>query len=518
MSTILDVNGQPMTRAVLTQQIATPSVIARRNITSNHPSIALDPVRLGAILRMAETIDPTTYLELAEDMEEKDLHYLGVLGTRKRAVAQLEITVEAATDSARDVEIANFVRTFIGRAELEDEIFHMMDSVGKGYSVTEIIWDVSEKQYMPARLEWCEPKWFRFDEMGQNLRMVDGMELKPLMPYKFVPTRIAAKSGLPVKGGLARAVAWCWLFKNFTIKDWVIFAEAYGHPVRIGKYGPGATPADKATLLDAVMNISSDFAAIIPQSMVIEQLQADAPKSVELFQSLANYLDQQVSKVVVGQTATTDAIKGGYAVGKVHNEVRGDIQRSDARLLASSINRHLVRPMVDLNFGPQKNYPMVYIGNKEAADHDLLGKTIPELVDRGLKIGMSSVRDKVGFPDPDEGEEVLQPKGGAAPAAVLPPAPKPGVKDLAADIAGGRALDSVERLGAQLEAAASPALDSMIDRLKELVNDPSISSLAELQTRILDLYPGLDPSAIAEKLASAMLTANLVGRDEVDDA
>jgi len=514
-------NRPAVAAAQLMQQIATPSVMSRRVITSMHPSVGLDPMRLGFLLRSAETNDPTAYLELAEDMEEKDLHYLGVLGTRKRAVAQLEVTVEAASESARDIEIADFVRTFLSRHELEDELFHMLDAVGKGYSVVEIVWDISEKQYMPARLEWCEPKWFRFDESGRTLRMIDGAGFQPLQPYKFVTTQIAAKSGLPIRGGLARAVAWAWLFKNFALKDWVIFAEAYGQPVRVGKYGPGASAEDKATLMEAVMNIASDFAAIIPQSMVIELIQADAPKATELYRGLCDYLDQQISKVVVGQTATTDAIKGGYAVGKVHNDVRGDIERSDAKQVAAALNKDLARPIVDLNFGPQKGYPVIRIGNKEAVDVEMM-KALPPFIDRGMKIAGSVLRDKFGIPDPDENEEdLLHPakgsQGGAAdePAAEEPKSSKRAVASSLPAPAPGR--DSVERIGAQLEADVAAANDALIDRMKELVNDPSIATLEDLQSRLIDVYPGMNPREIAEQMGSAFILANLVGRDEVDD-
>ena len=65
-------------------------MVGIRNIYSvMHPSIGLTPERLTAILREAEAGDPFLYLELAEEMEEKDLHYLAVLSTRKQTVAQL---------------------------------------------------------------------------------------------------------------------------------------------------------------------------------------------------------------------------------------------------------------------------------------------------------------------------------------------------------------------------------------------------------------------------------------------
>ena len=73
---------------------------------------------------------------------------------------------------------------------------------------------------------------------------------------------------------IARAAGWSYLFKNYVLKDWVTFTEVFGQPLRLGKYGTGATEADKQALLTAVANIGTDAAAIIPESMVIEFIAA----------------------------------------------------------------------------------------------------------------------------------------------------------------------------------------------------------------------------------------------------
>ena len=64
--------------------------------------------------------------------------------------------------------------------------------------------------------------------------------MEPLQPYKFVTHVTKVKSGIPIRGGLARAAAWSWLFKTFTLKDWMRFVEAYGHPMRLGRFPPNA--------------------------------------------------------------------------------------------------------------------------------------------------------------------------------------------------------------------------------------------------------------------------------------
>ncbi|PKM97187.1 MAG: hypothetical protein CVU79_09710 [Elusimicrobia bacterium HGW-Elusimicrobia-3] len=209
MAKLLDQYGRPVELTRLRQVQAEPTLSGVRSILSGHPAQGLTPARLTRLLHMAEQGDATAYLELAEEMEEKDLHYLSVLGTRKRAVAQLEINVESASDDPRDVENADLIRDWLGREELEDEMFDILDAIGKGFSVTEIIWDMSERQWWPSRLKRRDQRWFEFDrDNGETLYLKGLSGTEDLWPFKYVTHFAAAKSGLPIRGGLARAAAW----------------------------------------------------------------------------------------------------------------------------------------------------------------------------------------------------------------------------------------------------------------------------------------------------------------------
>jgi phage gp29-like protein len=50
------------------------------------------------------------------------------------------------------------------------------------------------------------------------------------------------KSGLPLRNGLARLVAVMYMLKSYTVRDWWAFAEKFGIPVVVGKYGNNASP------------------------------------------------------------------------------------------------------------------------------------------------------------------------------------------------------------------------------------------------------------------------------------
>ena len=132
------------------------------------------------------------------------------MGTRKRSVSQIEITVEAGDDSAAAEEHAEMVRKWLKRGELAEEIVDILDAIGKGYSFTEIIWDTSMGQWQPDRLEYRDPRWFRFERTRSKDTSTIGRRRagKALDAFKFIFATMKAKSGLALRGGIARVAAW----------------------------------------------------------------------------------------------------------------------------------------------------------------------------------------------------------------------------------------------------------------------------------------------------------------------
>ena len=321
------------------------------------------------------------------------------------------------------------------------------------------------------------------------------------------------KSGLPIRGGIARAVAWTFLFKSFTVKDWAIFCEAYGQPLRLGKYDAAASEKDKDTLLEAVSNIGTDYAAIVPQSMSVEFVKADISGSHELYEKRADWLDRQVSKIVLGQTATTDAIAGGHAVGKTHDRVREDIERADARQLGSTLNRDLVRPVVDLNLGKQKKYPKISIGRPEEIDVEKLVKNVSTLVPLGLKVGMSTIRDRIGVPDPGDDEELLVAPRKAA-ASKVTEEDEPGQAEMAAQL--GKPDPTRDAVDVAIDVMLEewePLVTPIIDGLQaEIAVATSVDQVKEILARRFD---GLDVTGLTELLARSAFAARLAG--EIDE-
>jgi phage gp29-like protein len=535
--TLLDRWGRAVERSTLKEEVAGATITGIRSPITGYPADGLNPVRLAAILRAADSGDPVQFLELAETIEERDLHYLGVLGTRRRSVAQLDIVVEAASDAPDDVERADMVRDWLKRDELAEELFDILDCIGKGFSVTEIMWDTSEGQWMPQRLEQRDPRWFRFarHDLATPMKLdVAGQEV-PLDAFKFIYATIKAKSGLALRSGLARAAAWAWMFKAYTQRDWAIFTQTYGQPLRLGKYATGASEDDKETLFRAVANIAGDCAAIIPDTMMIEFIENKSiGASSDLYLKRCDWLDQQVSKAVLGQTATTDAIAGGHAVGQEHRQVQEDIERADARALTAILNRDLIRPWMDLQFGHGGKYPRLKIARPEREDLAQLATSLASLVPLGLKVGQREVRDRFGFAEPAKDEEILQ----VAPQSAPPMDPEGRNRSLKRFSGDLKRVEGQMRTDGALQSEAPPAakneggsvppamvdrmladtdaaLGDMMDQIEAMMS--TATSLPELQELLLAGFPDLDAGNLAAVLAMGLQAAHLAGRVAVEE-
>jgi phage gp29-like protein len=206
------------------------------------------------------------------------------------------------------------------------------------------------------------------------------------------------------------------MLKSYTLRDWHIFMEVFGMPLRVGKYDSNATPEDKQRLKQAVSEIGVDAAGIIPDSMKIEFIESMKSQGGEkLFQGAADWLDAQVSKGILGQTMTADN-GSSESQARVHDEVRGDILDADNRQIRTPINTQLAKPYVDLNFGARENYPRVVVKAEEPEDDEKNAKTVSTLVQAGMPIPQSWAYEKFGIPEPKAGEAVLVPAKMAVPS------------------------------------------------------------------------------------------------------
>ena len=296
-----------------------------------------------------------------------------------------------------------------------------------GYKPSEIMWDASEGDVWISEFRGRRPSRFVFG-MDYALRMLTPSNMidgEPVPDRKFVCLSYGGHDHNPYGLGLGYQLYWPVWFKKNGVRFWMTFAEKFGSPTAVGKYPSGTSDPDKDTLLAALSAIQQQTGIRIPDTMSIELLEAKRAGDAS-YETLCDYMDRCIAKVVLGQTLTSEAGgskgEGSYALGKVHDAVRGDILKADADLQCECNNRTVVKWLVDYNFpvSGRGAYPKVYRRTEPEADlKPLAERDKILLVDMGLakRVPESYIEDAYNLPLAKDGERTIadpEPKGDAA--------------------------------------------------------------------------------------------------------
>lgn len=490
---------------------------------SEYPSNGLTPVKLAEIFKEADAGDVLRQMELFEEMEEKDPHLFSQLQTRKNAVTGLDFEIIPFSDDPRDKEIADFIEEQINGIEsLEDVETDLLDAIGKGFAVSEIMWGYDEGHVVVREIKSRHQKRFFWDSLDDSfkVRTKDAPEGILLPANKFIVHRYKARSGHTSRAGILRVVAWMYLFKNYDLKDWVSFAEVYGLPLRLGKYAPGASEADKVALMQALIQIGADAAGIIPDGTSIDFITTEKTSSSDLYERLARYCDEQISKAILGQTLTSDSGGGSYAQSKTHNDVRHDLTVADCKSLASTLRRDLIRPLCIFNFGEDKRVPHIRFDCEESEDLTQTATIIGTLVNEvGLRVPTSFIYKKFSIPEPEADEEVAAPRSTSTGLTGLPFKKEPNPAQIALKAEGDGGVGTQQHIDKLASAAVrhgagsfKRAFGPVLKIIEKAESLEELRDMMEDNKAVAELYAAMDVSEVEELLQKVMLYADLEGR------
>lgn len=545
MTTILDHTGQPIDMAALREPQTARVGWVQREFDA-HPAKGLTPRRLANILLDGEQGHIADQLDLAEDIEERDGHVFAELDKRSGAVSLLDWSLEEpdgadAKEKAQTAQLSEWLHACVDMPTLVNE---MMGAVLRGFCCNEMVWSVqpdgSRRQVLMPKVTWRPQRWFTVDRETRNeLRLRtqagDGEALKPSC---WIAHRHRTRNGYLARMGLARVLAWPYLFKHYALRDLAEFLEIYGLPLRLGTYPSGAGDEEKRRLLQAVTQIGHNAAGIVPSGMKID-FQSAADGKEGPFDSMQDRMEAIQSKVILGQTLSGGEGKHGtQALGKVHEGVRMDIRDSDVRQIEATLTAQLLRPLALLNIAgaDPMRLPKVKLDNTEAEDMQTFAETLPKLASAGIKIPVKWAQDKLRIPEPVGGEEVMrgaQPavmpgQPAAAPAGNLardqPPANDEGKAAaakkaaLAAELQTGEARDGIDDLVDEALRDWQPMLEPLAQPLMAEL-DRAIAageSLQDFRARLPQLMDRMDYHPLGERLARAAFTANLAGQADLE--
>lgn len=410
-----------------------------RPVTPRDLAVGITPAKVAAAARKADQGYPGDLYEMIEAALRRDAHGLSVIQTRKRAVANAAWSIVPASDKRRDVKIAEACGQMVlqvpaFRAALTD----LMHSIVTGFWATEIEWATAELpggyQVRPAQMHYRPARHFRPSPENPNVwRLLDKANLidgVPLQPGGWICHMARPSPGFPAQAGLGRVLLWYWLLQHYALKDWASYSELYGAPTRVGKFPATASSQQISALADALNALGVNSYAAIPDGFSLEVVGDTATRGgPDVYQKLIDYCDRAKSKLILGQTLTTegsDRGSGSYALGQVHNSVRLDIRQADAGLLGETLTRDLLRPFVLWNFGPQAAVPQFDFDVEPPADvvqvetgREKRAKVFAAGLALGLPLSRAQIREELALREPESEEDTLE-------RAAAKPEPDPG--------------------------------------------------------------------------------------------
>ena len=139
-------------------------------------------------------------------------------------------------------------------------------------------------------------------------------------------------------GLLVKAAIWV-IYKRNDVADWAQFAEVFGAPIREYTYPTDDDEARQKALDDA--DSTGSLSVFVHAEDTVLKLVEAANKtgSADLYDKLCERCNNEISKLFLGNTLTTEASdKGTQALGTVHKDVEEKVTLSDRQDILDVLN------------------------------------------------------------------------------------------------------------------------------------------------------------------------------------
>lgn len=389
------------------------------------------------------------------------------------------VTVTDAIDENDQGEVSLLVR-------------QMMTAQAHRYAVHEIVWQpgsVFTAQFRKA------PVWF-FENTTGRLRYIAtenaiyGQEMDP------------AAWSVAVGDGLMAACSVAWMYKNLSLKDWVIYNERHGMPGIHGKTSAAQGSTEWEALVEAVGNFGTDWSIVTNEGATIEKIDL-ATQGQLPYPPLVERMDRAMAAIWRGaDLGTISSGKGDGTGASLQGEETAVLEEDDCRWISETLRRNVDRLVIEYVYGKGVK-PLAYFNLKPKTRQDVERELrVDETLHRmGLPVSQAALAERYARPLPEADDAILPAPAGAA-TVIAPNAEQPGTAagNLSAQISQA-VTETLDTRAALLK----PWLDSLATLEQAGLSDADF--LAEVERRIAALSDLLTPDAVAalsEPLQRAM--------------
>ncbi|MCP4674366.1 MAG: DUF935 family protein [Deltaproteobacteria bacterium] len=422
-------------------------------------AISMDKIERAMKAAYRGNMEPFT--DLSRETIDTDPHLCSVLFKRFGSVTTLPLEIHPAAGPGVDKERAKYYASVVrehvlGIPNLHQRLLQLGWGLFDGRSAQEINWRPAKSagspfgrvSIVPDQLEWIHPRRLCFDPRRQLVVLDEGQRhagnfasvgfsLDPdelrrrRLHTKFIQWKPSLFGEYQEREGLApRALYWSF-FKRYSQRERMILIELFGKPWRIIEVDEdsdaSAEDLDDADL--AADQLGGSSSARMPRGTKLNVVQLDA-KSSENHRAVIEDCDRQLSKLVLGQTGTTDPNPAGI------NNTQADVMQAeqagvliwDSIALGEIVTAQLCRPIIELNFGADEliHAPRFVLRWDRPTDRRADIERLKKALDAGVEVALTEAYESTGYRQPESDEPVVridQPP--QTPGSANPPVPRP---------------------------------------------------------------------------------------------
>lgn len=264
---------------------------------------------------------------------ERDPHLVAVMSARKNPVLATPFQVCKA-----DGEVDERATDLLAAEWFQDLVSLALDSIFYGFSVIQLDEIINDK-FQGAELV---PREYIVPEKLSFKKDVADRDLTPFDEKPFDKWVVWAGNKFDL--GLIAKVFPLLVYKKDVLAAWSEYADVFGMPTRIGRTDL-MNDKKRENAEDMVQNMGAFGWAVLDKEDDLELVESNNRDAFQVFQQMVQTVDAQVSKMVLGQTGTTDE-KSFAGSAEVHERVFNLFSQADRRFIVNLVNRRVLPLMV----------------------------------------------------------------------------------------------------------------------------------------------------------------------------
>ena len=234
-----------------------------------------------------------------------------------------------------------------------------------GFAYAQVLWDTSGRTWYPYLESWnARYSYYHWLLRCHVAVTMDGQT--PITPgdaHWVLHAPYGQYRGW-MQGAL-RPVALWWLARNYALRDWARYSERHGFPIILADTPFGADPTSISNFEGQLEGIGQESVMQLPGSVDVVKygkydLRYLEPKdrNWQGFKELIIQCNAEITLAMLGQNLTSEIKEGSMAAARVHANVLQTWLAADARALAQTLYRDVLRPFAALNFGDPELAPV----------------------------------------------------------------------------------------------------------------------------------------------------------------